>query len=107
MRLEHRSRCLRYLLTMNDIADIDMKCDFLNDVTNFVGPCICLNEKCKSVVFETIGNTSGFLYIIEYDASSKGFSNLLISIKDSRLVVFNGKCDTESDVAQILRMVII
>ena len=92
---------------MNDLLVEDLKQDFLEEVSTLMGPCTCGNKKCKSTVFEAIGISSNYQYVIEYDADPKGFSNMLIYVKKGELVVFNGRCDTESDIAQILRMVII
>ncbi len=92
---------------MNNLLVEDLKQDFLEEVSSFLGACSCGNKKCKSVVFEAIGVSSNFQYVIEYDSDPQGFSNMLIYVKKGELVVFNGRCNTESDIAQILRMVII
>ena len=84
----------------------DEKKDFLEEVTTLLGPCECNNPKCESVVFETIAK-SNFQYLIEYDPDPKGASNMLIYLRKGENVVFNGRCETENDVAQVLRMVII
>lgn len=91
---------------MDDVEIKDDKLDFLEEVVTKLGVCQCANPNCGGVIFETAG-PSGYTYQIDYDPSPKGFSNLLISLKKEQDVVFNGRCNDQHDIAQILRMVII
>jgi hypothetical protein len=93
---------------MSKLVLEDLKRDFLEEVCTLLGPCECGSPNCKSFVFESIGKISTFRYIVEYDPSSDTHCNLLIYLKKrGDNIVFNGRCETELDVAQVLRMVII
>ena len=70
---------------MNNLLVEDLKQDFLEEVSSFLGACSCGNKKCKSVVFEAIGVSSNFQYVIEYDSDPQGFSNMLIYVKKGEL----------------------
>lgn len=94
---------------MCNLKAADNMQDFLEEVTTLLGRCECGSPECTALVFHTIGKESGLPYEIGYDPEPVGTSNFLISIKKDKRdhVVFDGRCDTETDLAQVLRMVII
>ena len=79
---------------------------FLAEVASFVCYCDCNRASCNGEIYELCGE-SGYEYMIEYDPHAVDISNMLIYLKNKDNVVFNGTCNGEHDIAQVLRMVIL
>jgi hypothetical protein len=91
---------------MSDTVQITSLVDFLTEMLTYMGKCQCGNAKCKSMIFLAKGN-SGFEYIVDYDPAATEHSNIAIVTRKKEDVVFNGRCENEHDIAQVLRMVVI
>lgn len=82
---------------------------FVDDIATFVGPCICDKESCKNFIYKFLGRESDLEYVLEYDAETQDSKsvNIQVYIKESKYVVFSGRCDNNHDLAQALRMTVI
>lgn len=82
---------------------------FIDEIGTFIGPCNCNNVSCPNIMYKFVGSQSDLEYILEYDATAKEGEaiNIQIYIQESDMVVFNGRCNNNHDLAQALRMTVI
>ena len=96
------------------MSDNNLEVEFIEDfVDEVMMECKCADPECNSRRYRMKGKTED--YIIEYDSTGKGETNvfIIIDITPMRIhtdniepVVFNGYCKTNMDFATALRMVI-
>ena len=90
---------------MTDLTEEKQKA-FLEELFTLQGTCQCGYPDCTAIIYEA-QSSSGCNYLIEHDVEEATKSNILVYSKTHDNIVFNGKCDTEHDIALALRMVII
>jgi len=96
------------------MSDNTLEIEFIEDfVDKVMLRCECADPECNSKGYIMKGKTVD--YVIEYDSTGKGETNVFIRIDITPMdavlqgiepVVFNGYCGTNMDFATALRMVI-
>jgi hypothetical protein len=93
---------------MEMTAKLEQKLEksFIDEIGIFIGPCNCNNISCPNVMYKFVGKDSDLEYILEYDEGAEAGEavNIVVYIKENDVVVFNGRCDNNHDLAQVLRM---